>query len=97
MARYHELVESLRNPSEEGNPDSIYDDLTAEYDGLASGSEARIAEHTAANETLSAENAALKAKNYDLLMTVSGSDGPTEEVDDPDSVPTLDDLFTTEG
>lgn len=93
---YKEIIDSMRNPPEEGLPESIYDDLTAEYDGLVSGSEAAIAERETANASLATENAALKAKNYDLLMSVQTGTEPVEQEQEENDAPAIADLFTEE-
>lgn len=97
------LLDSLRNPGDDGPNETIYDDITAAYSAVserADSGDARIAEMTAANDALKAEIAALKARNYDLLMAVdagsndsvsdSGDDSADEDDDDFIGV---DDLF----
>lgn len=107
---FKELLALLISPPEEGNSETIYDDLGAAYDNdvstrdaTISGHAATIAERDSAAETsaaayaaLEAENVALKAANYDLLMAVQGDE--TEEPDaespaEPDETITIDDLF----
>ena len=96
MAKFHDLLGTLRDPGEEGVSPTIYDDLTGEYDALESGGAAKVAELSDAIAARDAEIAALKAQNYDLLMSVAADepvdDSPTD--DEPDeSGSAIDDLF----
>ena len=80
---FEELIELLRNPGEDGPPDTIYDDLTAEYNGVFDTSQARIAEFESALAERDAQIASLKSHNYDLLMQVR-ADNSAEVVDEAD-------------
>lgn len=93
---HKELVDALRTPPEDGLPDSIYDDLSTEYDTMVSGSEEnlRVRDETIAQRD--SEIATLKGKNYDLLMSISNAQGETVETEDEPVVPTIDDLFVKE-
>lgn len=83
MAKFHDLLGTLREPGEDGLPPTIYDDLTTEYDAVESGSAAKVAELSDAIATRDAEIAALKAQNYDLLMSV-GTDEPSNDGESSD-------------
>lgn len=75
------LIATGREPGDDGIPANFFEDVIAgvnalgdENDSLRSGSEARFAELTGANEKMAAEMAELKARNYDLLMASSADD-----------------------
>lgn len=101
MAKFHDLLGSLREPGEDGVDPSIYDDLTFEYDAMESGGVAKVAELTDAIASRDAEIGALKAQNYDLLMAVgvgddeSQNDSNDDSSDEPDdeSSSAIDNLF----
>jgi len=96
MARFHELIEMLRNPGEDGVPETVYDDLGAEYESVLSGSVERDALHEEAIIALNGEISALKAQNYDLLMAQARSADAEPEADDPEDEPEdegIDSLF----
>jgi len=80
---FEELVELLRNPGEDGLPDTIYDDLSGAYTGVVEGSQARIAEIEATLAERDSMIASLKAQNYDLLMQV-GVSTEAEPLDEPE-------------
>lgn len=97
MAKFHDLLGTLRDPGDEELSPTIYDDLTAEYDATESGGAAKVAELSDAIASRDAEIAALKAQNYDLLMSVA-TDEPADDDspndDEPDeSGSAIDDLF----
>ena len=83
---FEDLISALMNPGEEGVPETIYDDLRGAYSGVserANSADAKIAALTESNESLLSEIATLKAKNYDLLMSVSSDNsGDNIETDD---------------
>jgi pheromone shutdown protein TraB len=97
MARFHELMGQMREPGEDGLPESIYDDLTSEYDTLFDGSSTTIADRDAVIAARDEEITRLKSKNYDLLVNVSGgaSSATVEgELDNENtSEPTIESLF----
>lgn len=93
---FNELVALLREPGEDGLPESIYDDLTSSYQLAVDGGAASVAERDASIAEKDAEIARLKALNFDLLMAA----GETTTTDDNDNAesdlvdePTIDDLF----
>ena len=101
MATFEELMESFRNPGENGVPETFADDLTTAYteslsirDAAVADREAKIA---AANEAVvkaNAESVRLKAVNYDLLMAApkAGTPDNKEEPEESDSLG-VDSLF----
>ena len=93
---FNELVALLRNPGEDGLPETIYDDLSSSYAMAVDGGAALAAEKDAANAELVAEVARLKALNFDLLMA-AGADSTheptTDDPTEPIGEPTIDDLF----
>lgn len=77
--RFRELIEMLMSPPDDGLPDTIYDDLTASYDGVnerATSGDARIAQFEDEVKAKDAEILALKARNYELL-----ENSPAKDVD----------------
>lgn len=103
MADIEELLNQLQNPGDDGVPDTIYDDIRATHNGALestqSTAQAKIDELNAAYEASVAENARLKAANWDLFEQIPKAgddepgDGPTEE---ETSQQTLDDLIVDE-
>lgn len=90
---FEDMINALMNPGEEGVPETIYDDIRGAYSGVserADSADAKIAELAEANESLLSEVASLKAKNYDLLMSVSSDNGETD-VESADDADTADD------
>lgn len=100
MAKFHDLLGTLRDPGDEELSPTIYDDLTTEYDAMESGGAAKAAELSDAIAARDAEIAALKAQNYDLLMAVA-TDEPGDDDsftdDEPDeSGSAIENLFASE-
>lgn len=98
---FEELLNSLRNPGEDGVPDTIYDDLSASYTESTSTRDAKIGESETALAAALAEIQRVKAMNYDLLMAQgveeSTDDGePEPEPDDSSDVGDESDFFETE-
>ena len=90
------LVNSLRNPGDEGVPDTIYDDLTNVFNTTFEGYTANTAEKEAEIARLAGEVSRLKSANYDLLTKVSTGTDPIDidGPDDADETPvTYDSLF----
>lgn len=93
---FNELVALLREPGEDGLPETIYDDLTLSYNDAVEGGASRLAESEATNASLVAEVARLKALNFDLLMAASGETSDEDENDDNDDsngTPSIESLF----
>lgn len=81
MAGFEELVALMRNPGEDGLPETIYDDLSASYTELSSTSTAAMAEKDSLIAQLNAELTAAKAHNYELMMStpVASADNPSDD------------------
>lgn len=93
---FSELLQALQNPGEDGTPDTIYDDLTTEYNSVVEGGAASVAERDATIATLSADIDKLKAMNFDLLIAAGEADEPTSIDDatlDEPAAPSIDELF----
>lgn len=99
---FESLIAMMRNPGEDGIPESIYDDLSASYTAMSSTSGAKIEELNAMVAQLSGELTATKAANWDLLQSApvadSGNSGDDETNDsndseDSDDIGTDDDFF----
>lgn len=96
---FAELIAMLRNPGEDGIPDTIYDDLSASYTDATSTRDAKITQSSADLESLQAELIAAKAANWDLVQQIpqvdssdnSGENDPSET--DADDVGDDDDFF----
>lgn len=73
-----ELVEQLRNPGDDGLPETIYDDLLSAHDHEVSTRDAKINQLTEDHTASLAEIEALKAKNWDLSNLLPPVDGDTD-------------------
>lgn len=89
---FEQLIAMMRNPGEDGTPETIYDDLSASYTELSSTSSAAIETANATVAQLQAELTAAKAHNYELMMQTpvapadnSGDDGSNNDSDSDDS------------
>ena len=91
----------LRDPGEDGLPETIYDDLSLSYSTAVEGGTAALntadAAHVAAATELVGEIARLKALNFDLLMAAGTetSEKPAETANESDE-PSIDSLFDKE-
>ena len=102
MADFNELIESLRNPGEDGPSETIYDDLGASYNDRVSAGDAKVAELTSALEEMTGELTRVKAHNYELLTAVqvgnpedvSGDLGEINEGETDEEIVSLDDIVT---
>lgn len=98
---FNELIAMLRNPGEDGIPDSIYDDLSASYTDATSTRDAKIETSTGELEALKLELLAAKAANWDLMQLIPSGEPETnseenaESESDPDNVGDDDDFFET--
>jgi hypothetical protein len=95
---FEELIAMMRNPGEEGIPETIYDDLSASYTELSSTSSAALEQANGTVAQLQAELTAAKAHNYDLLMQVGIGSGdpapePEQESTEDDNIGGDDDFF----
>jgi len=96
---FAQLIELLRNPGEDGTPDSIYDDLGASYTEATSTRDAKISTSESRVAELELELLVAKSANWDLLQQIpvaesedSGNDDESTEneseensEDDPES------------
>lgn len=81
---FNELLAQLREPGEDGVPDTIYDDLSSSYSLAVEGGAASVAAVQSALDEAISEIARLKAMNFDLLTAVASD----EVTDDSDTDPT---------
>ena len=96
MADINELLDKLRNPGEDGIPDTIYDDIAGTYNHAVETRDAKISETEKALQEREAEISALKSANYDLMMStaVEKDEGGDESETEPEDSPSgIDDLF----
>lgn len=103
---FHGLLDTLRNPPEEGLPEDIYDNLQDAYDSVSDNFDnasakidSLVKENDGLNSTISGLNdtvSGLKSKAYDL-MTQVGVTGDSKQ-DDPEPEPGrgIDDFFKQE-
>lgn len=94
---FDELLALLRNPGEDGLPETIYDDLSSSHALAVEGGAALVAERDGTIESLMGEVNRLKALNFDLLMAASSDDGANDDAEtDPTEPPgdvTIESLF----
>lgn len=99
LMTFEELVALLRNPGDDGLPETIYDDLSTSYNTAVEGGTAALTEMGATNDAataeLVAEIARLKALNFDLLMA-AGTEPTEEPKPESDDEPSIDSLFDKE-
>lgn len=72
---FDDLLAQLRgagNTGDSGLPESIYDDLAGEYGRAVEGGAFALAEKQALLDQAMAENAKLKAMNFDLMVSSQG-------------------------
>jgi hypothetical protein len=100
MASFEELMESLRNPGEDGPGETIYDDLTAAYNDRVGAGDAKVTELTAALDESNGKLTKVMAHNYELLTAVEVGNpedvnGDLDEVNEGEAeVTTFDDLIS---
>lgn len=98
MEEFLALIESLRNPGEEGTPPGIYDDLSQRYTDDLSTRDAKMGELNEKIAFLESEVSRLKIHNYDLMTSIPAGDpdpdgDPEPSSDDDSDIVTDDDLF----
>ena len=95
---FDELLAKLRDPGEDGAPETIYDDIAATYSHAIETRDAKISEQEKAVLEREAEISALKSANYDLMMSTSSGDDESSDDDDTgeDDPAGVDDLFESE-
>lgn len=92
------LLESIKNPSEDGVPETVYDDITAGFNSTIAGHGDSMAE---ANAKISSLETALAAKENELndykLRTFDRlMNSPVSDDGEPDDEPTeitIDDIY----
>lgn len=84
---FEQLIAMMRNPGEDGIPETIYDDLSASYTELSSTSGAALEQANATVAQLQAELTAAKAHNYELMMQtpVASADNSVDDESNDDS------------
>jgi len=70
MASFEELLNSAKNPGDDGPSETIYDDLGAAYNDRVSAGDAKVAELSGTVDASTKEIERLKAHNYDLLSAI---------------------------
>jgi hypothetical protein len=96
---FDDLMALLRDPGEDGLPETIYDDLSSSYNSVVESGAAALSEQSATNDAataeLVAEIARLKALNFDLLMAAGTEHTETSEEtkSESDDEPSIDSLF----
>lgn len=95
---FAELLALLQNPGEEGVPDTIYDDITASYDGTVSalrdagdGAAAQVVELEEKCLALEAEISRLNSMLFDQTMNSEGENPDDTEDDTVDNTEDEDD------
>lgn len=88
---FEELISLLRNPGEDGIPETIYDDLSASYTDATSTRDARIQTTDTRVTELEAELLAAKAANWDLMQQIPSVD-PDPGQGDNDPKPDSDEI-----
>ena len=86
---FHGLLDTLRNPPEEGLPEDIYDKLQGAYDTVSENFDnatakidSLVKENDGLNSTISGLNdtvSGLKSKAYDLMTQVGVADDDKQE------------------
>jgi hypothetical protein len=93
---FDELIALLRNPGDDGPPESIYDDLSSSYALAVDGGAASVAAVQSQLDDAVSEIARLKAMNFDLLTAVAVDDSADGGEPDPTEPPgdvSIDSLF----
>lgn len=95
MPNFHDLVNVLREPGDDGVPDTIYDDLTREFDTTLEGFNATTEKQNQKIAQYEAEVKRLKSANYDLLISVGTANEAENSTENEQDKPiSFDDLFT---
>jgi hypothetical protein len=76
MADFNDLLNTARNPGDDGVPDTIYDDLGAAYNDRINSADAKINELSTAHSAAEAELQRVRAHNYELLSSVQAGNPP---------------------
>lgn len=89
MAEFEELLGKLREPGDDGPPETIYDDLAAAYNNVREGADARINELSATVQEKDKKLSQVMSHNYELLTQVqmgnpTGARGDSDKVNQPE-------------
>ena len=99
---FHNMIDAIQNPSEEGIPEGIYDDLRGAYDSLQGNFDAaseKIKSLTDENTGFKDQISDLKSKSYDLMTQIglknddNGNDDSSAQVNGPDDDGGIDAFF----
>lgn len=103
---FHGLLDTLRNPPEEGLPEDIYDNLQGAYDAVSENFDnatakidSLVKENDGLNSTISGLNdtvSGLKSKAYDLMTRVGVADDDKQEDSEPEGGRGIADFFNQE-
>lgn len=103
---FHGLLDTLRNPPEEGLPEDIYDNLQGAYDTVSENFDNATAkidslvnENEGLNSTISGLNdtvSGLKSKAYDLMTQIGVTGDDKQEDSEPEVGRGIDDFFKQE-
>lgn len=85
--------EQTENSSSEEKTEENANKETVDYAAMIDAANAKISTLEAALEAKDAENLALKAANYDLLMQVGVESNEENSLDEDEEQLTIDDLF----
>lgn len=92
--RFHEIVNAIKEPGEEGIDPSIYDDLTAEYTSTFENYTESVRKRDEEIAALKSTVGSLKSQNFDLLMRVdTGASTSEDQTIEDESTPTIETLF----
>ena len=95
------MIDAIQNPSEEGIPEGIYDDLRGAYDSLQDNFDAaseKIKSLTDENSGFKDQISDLKSKSYDLMTQIglkndNGNDDSSAAVNGPSDDGSIDAFF----
>lgn len=103
---FHGLLDTLRNPPEEGLPEDIYDNLQGAYDTVSENFDnatakidSLVKENDGLNSTITGLNdtvSNLKSKAYDLMTQVGVTDNDNQKDSEPENGRGIDDFFKQE-
>ena len=96
MPTFDELLNQLRNPGDDGPPETIYDDIASTYNHDVTVRDSKISESEQALLDRESEISRLKSANYDLMMSQAaqgeGEQDTEEEPEESEDI-TINDLF----
>ena len=103
---FHGLLDTLRNPPEEGLPEDIYDNLQGAYDTVSENFDnatakidSLIKENDGLNSTIGGLNdtvSGLKSKAYDLMTQIGVTDDDKQDDSESEGGRGIDDFFKQE-